>query len=496
MKQILQIFVILISIAAGAQQKNVFLERSFWETKPDVVTVKQKISEGNDPEALNENAFDAVVYALLENADKNVIAYLLSLEGNSVDKRTHDSRIYLHWAAYAGNTEIVKLLLQKGSSVTALGSHGNTPLTFAANSGQTNMEIYDTFIAHGLDISKEKNEQGANALLLIAPYLINEKDIEYFTHKGIDIRSKDNEGNGIFNYAAKRGNIAILKMLVNKGIAYKNLNKNGENAFFFAAQGTRGYDNPIAVYQYLQSLGLQANAVSKDGNSPLHRLALTNEDPAIITFFLSAGAKVDQKDAYGNTPFLNAASRNTLEIVQLLSENLTDFNRANKKGQTALMLALENNNPEVVEFLIQKGSNISTKDVSGNTLSFYLMESFDAKNPENFDAKLKILQKKGIQLNEPQADGNTLYHIAATANNLALAKRLNDFQIPINKKNNAGYTALHLAAMKAENDLLLRYFISIGADKTATTDFGETPFDLARENEVLQKQQVSLEFLK
>ncbi|WP_347374249.1 ankyrin repeat domain-containing protein [Aequorivita sp. Q41] len=495
MKLIIKTLLFLCVFNSVAQQKNIFHDRAFWKSNPDIATVEEKISEGNDAVALNENGFDATVYAIIEKANPKVISYLLSLKGNPVDKRTHDSRIYLHWAAYAGKTEVVKTLLAKGSSITALDSHESTPLIFAAASGLTNLEIYDLFIENGVILSKEVNQDGANTLLLAAPYLKNEKDLEYFINKGISLNSTDNEGNGIFNYAAKRGNIDFLKMLVKKEVDYKTPNKNGGNAYLFAAQGTRGFENSLEVYTYLKTLGLVANVITNTGYTPLHRLALNNTDKSIFEFFLAAGAAVNQKDAAGNTPFLNAASRNNLEIVQLLSQNIEDYNDTNIKGQTALMLAVESNSPEVVAFLLQKGSDALAKDTSGNSLAYYLAESFNSQKTEAFESKLKMLQEKGLKLNTIQADGNTLYHLAAKANNLDLMKRISNFEIPVNAANSEGLTALHQAAMKAKDEQLLKYLISIGADKKATTDFEETAYDLASENEFLQKQNVPLNFL-
>ena len=107
-----------------------------------------------------------------------------------------------------------------------------------------------------------------------------------------------------------------------------------------------------------------------------------------------------------------------------------------------------------------------------------------------------MLQAKDVKLNTVQADGNTLYHLAAQQNNLALLKNLSNFEIPVNAKNSEGLTALHLAAMKAEDDEMMKYLIANGADKNAKTGFGETAFDLASENEQLQKENVALNFLK
>lgn len=493
---VLSILLMFFFASEIGAQENVFLSRSYWKADPSVEQIKKDIASGNDPSALNSNAFDGVVYALLEKVNDEAINYLLTQEGNGIDKRTHDSRTYLHWAAYSGKTGIVKKLLEQGASVTVVDSHGSTPLTFAASAGQKDVAIYDLFIQFGVNLAQETNEDGANTLLLAAPFLQSEEDIAYFENKGIDINSTDTHGNGIFNYASKKGNIDFLKLLVDKGIDYKTLNNEGGNAFLFAAQGGRGYSNPLNVYTYLKTLGLEPNIVTKSGYTPLHRLAYNTTDPAILQFFISAGAGVNQKDSEGNTPFLNVASRNTLEMVQLLSEKVTDFNDANENGQTALMLAVQGNSPEVTEFLLKKGSDALAKDASGNTLAYYLVTSFDSKKATDFERKLKLLQQEQVSLNEPQAEGNTLLHLAAKANNLALLKRLSDYNISVNAKNDEGLTALHLAAMKAEDDSLLKYLISIGGDSDLKTDFEESVYDLASENELLKNNNIPLNFLK
>ncbi len=496
LKNIVSLALLMVSMVGTAQQENVFLDRSFWKGSPSLETVQQKISEGANATAFNTNAFDAVVYALLEKADDEVVKYLLSLEGNPVDKKTHDSRIYLHWAAYAGQTNLVEYLLEQGSSVIELDSHGYTPLAFAANAGQKDRAIYETFEKYGVNLTEERTEQGANLLLLVAPSLSNEEELNFFTQKGFKIESTDTAGNGVFNYAAKKGNIDFLQLLVNRGVDYKSLNREDGNAFLFATQGGRGYSNPLVVYEYLESLGLEPNIVTKEGYTPLHRLAYSNTDPALFEFFLNAGANVNQKDAEGNTPFLNAASRNDLELVQLLATNVKNINDANKDGQTALMLAVQRNSAQVVSFLLKKGGAVSAKDAKGNTLAYYWVQSFDESNSEVFDEKLTLLQKKGLQFNATQAEGNNLYHLAAKQNNLGLLKRLEDFDLNINAKNGKGLTPLHLAAMKAEDDQIMKYLISQGADAKITTDFEETVLDLATENEQLQKKQTPLNFLK
>jgi len=485
-----------MTLGIMAQTQNVFLERDFWKAKPDLATVQLKISKGNDATALNENAFDAVVYALLEKADNAVLTYLLGLEGNGLEKRTHDSRTYIFWAAYAGNTTIMAQLLERGASLDVKDSHQNTPMTFAASTGQLDTKVYDLFERYGAPLAQEKNKDGANLLLLAAPYMKKVGQMTYFLDKGIDLHEKDSQGNGIFNYAARGGSLDFMKALVRKGADHKEMNQEGGNAFLFAAQGTRGHQNPLEVYQFLKDVGLSANVVTHEGRTPLHRLAATQKNTEIIEFFLAEGADVDQKDAKGNTPFLNAAGRNALEVVSLLSKKTKDINGANREGQTALMLALQHNDLQVVELLRSKGGKMAAVDAQGNSLAHYLAASHHPGELEAFKAKLAWAQENGLALNTVQAKGNTLLHLAASANEVSLIKLLAPFDIPINAQNEEGLTALHLAAMRAKDGAIMEYLVAQGADPKIKTLFEETAHDLALENELLQSYKEELGFLE
>ncbi|WP_461588816.1 ankyrin repeat domain-containing protein [Winogradskyella sp.] len=113
-----------------------------------------------------------------------------------------------------------------------------------------------------------------------------------------------------------------------------------------------------------------------------------------------------------------------------------------------------------------------------------------------FDDKLELLLRAGLNMTKNQSKENTLYHLAVEKNDLELIKRLKDFEIEINAKNSDGLTALHIASMKAKNEIILNYLLSIGADKSIKTDFEETVFDLASENELLKINAIDITFLK
>ncbi len=60
---------------------------------------------------------------------------------------------------------------------------------------------------------------------------------------------------------------------------------------------------------------------------------------------------VDAKQLGGNTPLTLAAARGRSDVVRLLLGAKADVSAADDNGKTALMLALENDHPEVAELL-------------------------------------------------------------------------------------------------------------------------------------------------
>jgi ankyrin repeat protein len=495
MKKLIVAAVALCSFTAKAQ-KNTLLEQSFWRNQPSVEVVKAEVEKGNSPSQLNPMAFDAVVMAINAQAPNETIKYLLSQPGNTTDKITHDSRTYLHWAANRGNVEIMEYLVAKGAKANVEDSHGSTPLNFAAQGGQTNTQVYDICLRSGANLKKDLNQDGANALLLA---VANDKDLvltNYFVSKGLDLKSTDKEGYNAFAYAARSGNISLLKALLEKGVSAT------DEAFIAAAQGSRRGANTLDVFQYLESLKLKPTAISKSGENALHFIVRKPKQNDIIAYFLSKGVDVNKADNEGNTVLINAAATNRdTTALALLLPLVKNINQANLKGVTALAMAVRSNSPEVVRYLINKGAAINVVDKSGDNLAAYLVQSYSngqgsGPKAEDFDTKLKVLQDKGFDIKAVQKNGNTLFHLAIAKNDLSLLKRIEALGIDINAKNTEGLTALHKAAMIAKDDNILKYLLSIGAKKEAETNFKETAFDLANENETLAKNKISINFLK
>lgn len=490
MKHLVTSLLFLLTISVYAQ-KNSLLERSFWKSNPSLAIVQEEVRKGNNPSESNSNAFDPTVLAINEGASNEVIKYLLNQPGNDVNKITHDQRTYIFWSAYKGNVELMDYLKSKGAKTNLYDSKGYSILTFAASAGQANTKVYDFCIKAGINPKNDFDTEGANALLLVAPFDKDLTIIDYFVSKGLDIKSVDSKGNTAFNYAAKGGNIPTLKNLIAKDVKYN------DNAMIMASSGTRGTSNTLEVYQYLESLNIKPTAIGQNGENVLHNLVRKDKQGDLINYFISKGVNVNLQDNEGNTPFMNAASVNKdVQIITLLLSKVKDINAKNSKGVTALAFAVKNNSPEIIKYLIDKGADITAVDNAGENLASYLFQSYELAKKDIFDEKLNLLEQKGFDFKKTQKNGNTLYHLAVSKNDVTLLHTIERFKANVNAKNEDGNTALHKAAMVAQNTEVLKYLIGIGAKKDIKTNFKETAYNLAVENEFLTKNKVDISFLK
>lgn len=493
MKKLLFIILAIISLNASAQ-KNTFLDQAFWKGNSDLASVKAEIAKGNNPSGMSSNAMDAVVLAINNNAPTESILYLLAQPGNDVNKITHDSRTYIFWAAAKGNIPVIEHLLKSGAKVNVQDSHGYSPVLYAVNAGQQNTKVFDLLIQSGADLKKDLNQDGANALLI---GIANDKDFvltDYFIAKGLSLNSTDADGNTAFNYAAKSGNITLMNKLIQKGVKFN------DNAMIMAAQGPSGrtaVPNTLEVFKFLEGLKIKPTALGTNGENALFYIARKPKQEEIINYFIAKGVDVNLADKDGNTAFINAAGINKdLATIALLASKVKDINLLNAKGTSALAMAVKGNTTEIVQFILDKGANMNVVDKSGDNLGAYLLQAYSPRNIEDFESKLKLLTNKGFDFKTVQPNGNSLYHLAIAKNDLTLLKLIERLKIDVNLKNAAGYTVLHKAAMTAKDVEILKYLVSVGAKKDATTEFEETPFDLASENEFLSKNKSTIDFLK
>ena len=436
--------------------------RSFWKNQPSLEDVMNQVDLGDDPSALGPYDFDPLSWALIEEASPDILDYLLSFEGNTVNKLTHDARTYVFWAAYRNNQAFMKKLKSMGADFGIVDEHGYSLLNFAAVTGQMDPVLYDLIIGEGADPDQEVNYDGANALLLVSSHLKDMALVEYFGQFGLEMNDTDSDGSNGFLYACKGGNVEFLNLLIEQGMSSQFQNSKGQTAAHFAAMGTRGNNPQVEVFEFLKEQGVDLDFADEKGTTALMILCQKRND---------------------NGP-----------ILQYMIQESSDLHLQDSDGKTAMHHALERGSVDCIETLMNSGWSMEGAKFKTGSLINSLSEGYSPRNHDVFDEKLTLLRSAGISAKQLLDDGETWFHVGARSQSLEMLKFAAVLGLDVNHQDEEGCTALHEACMTAQDIELLKWLVSIGASKDVLTLFEETPFDLASENEMLVGN--DLQFLK
>ena len=176
------------------------------------------------------------------------------------------------------------------------------------------------------------------------------------------IDTRTTNGKTALMAAARRGDTALVRQLLERGAAVNALNNNGGSALLYAA-----WSGSTATLQVLLDHGAIIDHRAGNGWCAL-MMAAAKGYHRVARLLLAHGAAANTPDVYGWSPLMRAGFAGHQQVVEvLLNASDIEIDRINAQGQTALHLAIIGEQPTVIDRLLNHGADPDQADFDGRT---------------------------------------------------------------------------------------------------------------------------------
>nr|XP_042905260.1 uncharacterized protein LOC107454385 [Parasteatoda tepidariorum] len=365
------------------------------------------------------------------------------------------------------------------------------------------LEDFEHLLEECLDINTIILEDSSSKIIHIASLFSRCDIIELLLTKGVEVSETDREGSTALHYAAEKGHLEIVKILIRNGanasaevydigskychIASK-FGRRNILEFFFSEGGNANEtdkvgwtllhyaaeNNDVDFVEYIVDNGANIHAESNDtGMKPIH-IASQSGCGKVLDYFLFKGVDVDTVNKLGYTSLHLAASEGKLETVEVLLKHKANIHAADEDGNQAIHFSSKFGHRDVLNFLLHNGSNV--QDVSEN---FYTPLHFAALNG-NLDVILDLIEN-GANINAKIKYGESSLHLAVKSGNVNVVKYFLDLGLKINDKDDDGWTPLHYASLCGHIGVV-KLLINNGANIYCKKNDGLKPIHVAAGN--------------
>jgi ankyrin repeat protein len=240
--------------------------------------------------------------------------------------------------------------------------------------------------------------------------------------------------------AVKKHDHAAARALLAQGVEVNATQPDGATALHWAA-----YLDDLEMAGLLLGAGAGVNSSDDRAVTPLS-LACANASAAMVEALLQAGADPNAVLLTGETPLMTAARTGSASVVSaLLSRGVVVDTKEPARGQTALMWAVSEQHPPVVQLLLDRGADASARSNTGFTPILFAAREGDRESA-------RLLLAAGVDVNDKGPDGASALLVATVRGHAAFALFLLDNGADPNT-DAAGYTPLHWAAGSWETSL-------------------------------------------
>lgn len=345
--------------------------------------------------------------------------------------------------------------------------------------------VYDTSLIRAIKISdadrvrtllyanvnvNEKNYAGITPLT-IAGEKGNMDIIRLLVENGkANVNDKSSYGVTPLIAAAAAGKSEAVTYLVKHGADTTAKDDLGKTALIYAAN----FDDAKTLQDLVALDKTSLNLPDNTGNTALiyaSQKGFINN----VKVLLGAGANINYRNpTTGLSALSAAAAEGNLPLIKLLVKNgKADVNLPDIAGRTPIFYAVEKDQVEALRLLLSLGADPNAKDNNGVTA---LMRS-SSKNHQA--CQQELLRQKTIDVNAKDNQGRNAVTYSAYAADTLPAKELLAAKADINTADLQGNTPL-MSAIKAKNDRTAVFFIQQGAALTPVNVAGESAFTLTQ----------------
>lgn len=233
-------------------------------------------------------------------------------------------------------------------------------------------------------------------------------------------------------------------------------------------------DNEEVVRQLVKS-GMHSEAFTLSGDSPLLHAARTGQS-VIVGLLVGSGADVNCPSGDLNSTALHVAAEcRQVEVVSQLLAAGADVRKTNLSGQTPLHCAAKADCPKAVAGLIHAGADVAARDAFGDTPLSCAVQHASVE-------VVSLLLFVGANPDVEGRDKNTPMHAAAARGKLdVIVVLLGAGAHPSPRRTDTGETPLFIAAREGFTDVV-HALLSSGAKANEKMNGGLTPLDVAKRN--------------
>jgi ankyrin repeat protein len=178
--------------------------------------------------------------------------------------------------------------------------------------------------------------------------------------------------------AAKQGDVATIKELLNKGakVDEPNVGKWSATPLYWSLSNCQ-----YEAAELLLKKGANANSAESFGLAPLHlAVCCKDADLSFIEHLIQKGADVNFKNTSDGWRSIHyAISCGSDDMARLLIEKGANVNAIADDGTTPLILAAKNDSVFIAKLLLEKGADVNWRDMKKKNAMSYAKGIFTKK---------------------------------------------------------------------------------------------------------------------